>query len=228
MGIFNSVSAIRTEASLLAYLSATDITVVPYALIDKYIWRTYEDLYWEIENDNQGFFGRIGYIDSIADTDNYTISASLLSSDGYNPLYSVWVKESSTAEYYKADPITINDIKLSSQTFEWNNPKYYLYGDKIYVKPIPTGAVTSAMKVYFTPNPLVLSADTKEHNLPSGFDDVMIKSATHKIYRQLQDFDNANVYLEEYGRLKQLHMERLNKRSKQTRISMRDVRYINQ
>jgi len=224
--LYSTVSALRTQVEYRTAVSADD-TLITSARINEFIAQTYEQLYWEIIDRIPLFNAQLGYVDFAANTENYKLSAYLLSSDGYNNMYSVWMKESSTAQYKPASPTDINLIRTSDTSlYSWSAPKYYFSGEDIWVKPSPTGTVTSGMKVYYQPGPTILSADTKTHNLPDGFDEVIIEGASSRVFRQLHDQENANIYFQQYNDLLQRYLRRLGKRNRKAKIGMRDIRYV--
>lgn len=221
--MYNSVSSILNEALDIVDLSAND-AVVTSANISKYIWREYEKIYWEIENHSPGFFGTIGYVPFYANTENYKLSAHLVSCDGYNPIYSVFIKQSDNAQYYPGVPLNVNDIRSSASVFSWTSPNYYFFGDSLFVKPTPEAAATSAVKIYHTPYPKALSATTSEHNLPEGMDIALLDQTVAYIFDRLHDYENANIWKQRSIEDKVIGFNRINNRDKKSHRNLRDIR----
>lgn len=129
------------------------------ALILRQINHAYRELYSEIVENNENYFATTATINWVASTEAYTLptTSKLL-----------YIEITTATGIYKDTKVTFIDL---SKRWEYVEPsgidvnaevdrKVYLLGNTVGVLPVPTSAVTAAMRVYHVPPLTALVAGT--------------------------------------------------------------------
>jgi len=197
-------------------------TRVTYANLLSYCQKVYEDLFYSIVDQNPEIYGTLGYAKFFANQPSCTLSANIADYDLSQTWLKVDIKESTSAEYKTAMEVSWNDITNPNATFSWDKPVFSLYGDLMYVWPLPTADVVSGAKIYHTEAVSSLSGNVA-HNLPSGWEDALINGVVYHGLEQLGESNRSVKFLNDYQIEKSKRLQEVSRRSK-TRRRMRDIR----
>ena len=125
--------------------------------VDTFINEGYHHIIGKIMDDFQDYYGDTETIATVIGTQEYTPTKEFIAIRfvDYDP--------EGDGTFVSAKPIQPSDLKTvrddtSLGSFVNTQPKYYLWGDKIGLKPIPT--VVGSLKIYGIVKPADLSADS--------------------------------------------------------------------
>lgn len=217
--MITKVSAmILTEVVPRLQITSAD-TRLTYAHLLGYCQRVYEDLYYSILEAKPEHYAQVGYIYANANSTSAALSANLTDYDKIMKILAIDFKESSSANYYRGQEISLNDFKDPSASYSWLKPLYNLLGDTIWFEPEPTAALASCGRVYFANRASSVSGGSVT-NLPDGWDNLMIDGVCHYGFNHLGNPARATEFLQTYERGKQINLRTLSHRTR-TRRRMR-------
>ena len=125
--------------------------------INTFINEGYNKVIAKIVDDCQDYFGDSETITTVVGTQEYTPAKEFLTIRfvDYDP---------GTGTYTRCTPVPLNEIKslqsTTSQSFTDSYPRYYLWGEKIGILPVPTTAGT--VIIHGIVKPVALSSNSDE------------------------------------------------------------------
>jgi hypothetical protein len=217
----NSVSAIiMTEVLPRLQITSAD-TRLTYANILAYSQRVYEDLFYSIVQQNPTVFGTVGYVKFYANNLSAQLSANLTDYDISQDFLQVDIKDSTSAEYYRAIQVSWNDLNNHQATVVATNPVFSVFGDLIYIGKELGADTVSCGRVYYTKRASALSGSML-NVLPSGWENALILGVCQHGFDQLGESSKATKFLQEYQIEKNRKLREVSNRNRITR--MRDIR----
>jgi len=129
------------------------------ALILRQINQSYRELYAEIVEQNENYFGAISTsINFVAGTERYTLPTNS------KILYVEITTATGIARDVRVDWVDLSrrwEYLESSGSLLYNtNTLAYLYGNQIGILPVPTSSVTAALRVWYVPPATALTGAT--------------------------------------------------------------------
>lgn len=148
-------------------------------MLKRWINNGYQDVNNKLINLYEKFFGATEDITIVASTQEYDL----------NSLCRKIVRVEN------ADKNKIFRVSIDSDDDDVSG--YYLFGQKIGFKPVPTASTT--YKYFYIKQPADLSADGDEPNFPSSYHHILVLWGLKEYYERNQDLSFATHYFNQYN-----------------------------
>ena len=152
--------------------------------IMNYLNEGYADLWTRLAEVKGNYLMTYKDIPLVAGTDTYALPTDLLKLDG------VEIVEDNTF-------IRSYDL-LTENENDNTDPSYVLIGNNIKINPAPT--VNKTLRIYYTPQPVLLSLATDKISLPSSYNasKLLVDYCVARIYEKSYKTDRASYFLQAY------------------------------
>lgn len=173
-----------------------------FAMLNTFINYRYQDLVGRIMNVHQDFFGITDHtIDTVADQKEYSMPVDGNSRNKVKRIRRVEIAYDGT-NYDIAYPIDLNDQNSTESdtetTYTQNDPRYYIFGDKIGFNPIPDANGTNNIKIWYIPRPDDLALDGDIPIIPVEYHQLLVYGAAADLKKRDENFTAAQNYEIDY------------------------------
>jgi len=172
------------------------------AMITNFINYRYQDLVGRIMNVREDYFGTTdATLDTVADQEEYTLPVDSNSRNKVKEIKKIEIAYDGS-NYNIAYPIDLNE-KYSTESdtnaaYTQNNPRYYIFGNKIGFSPIPDSSQTNNIKIWYIPRPDDLSTGTDIPILPDEYHKLIAYGAAADLRKRDDNFRAAQNYEKDY------------------------------
>ena len=173
----------------------TDTTQLTDAVITVFVNRRYKDMVGKIMNTFEDYFGTSdATIDFVADTVEYDLMSDVRKVKRVEVAYD-------GSNWKLARPFDLNDKYTTESdttaTYTQNNPRYYLYGDKIGFDPVPSSDQSNCVKIWYIKAPADLSGSNSPE-IPTPYHDLLVYGASADVKKRDDNWSAAVNYEQDY------------------------------